>query len=68
LELKNKIDLSLRNIEVRAYMLHDNTASSQATEVIKTCQINTIFNRQTCCVKGKKFFPLAPQPKDKKIF
>jgi hypothetical protein len=34
--LKNKIDRSLRNGEVRAYTLLCNTASSQATAVSKT--------------------------------
>ena len=34
-ELKNKIDRSLRNGEVRAYTLHCNIALSQATTVNK---------------------------------
>lgn len=65
--MKNKIARSLRNDEVRAYMLQCNLASSQATAVSKICPVNPMFNRQTCHVTGKKFslrYPHNPNRKD----
>jgi hypothetical protein len=61
--LKKSIARSLRNDEVRAYMLHGNGAPSQATVVSKTSPVNPIFIRQACGVEGRKFSPLHPKAK-----
>ena len=62
-ELKNKIARSLRNDEAHAYTLPCKAASSQATTVSKTCQINTVSNQQNYHVDGIKFYPIHPKKK-----
>jgi hypothetical protein len=52
--LKNKIARSLRNDEVRAYMLHGNAASSQATTDSKTCQIKRFPINKLITWRGEK--------------